>query len=289
MVQVGAIFTPAYPPESLREAALAAEAAGIPELWLWEDCFRESAMASMAAVLAWTERLRVGIGIAPMPLRNVATTAMELATIERLFPGRLLPGMGPGVLSWMEQVGARASSPLTLMREYIPALRALLAGEEVTFTGQYVALDRVRLDWPPIVPPPVYTAAGGPRMLQMSGEVADGTVIAAGVTPESATKRVAIARAAHEASGKPGRHTVVIYLMTVFGRDGAARAAAGMERMGVSPEERVYAAGDPAQVAEAVARYAASGIDSVLLQPVADDPDLGEFMAGAGEVVRLLG
>ena len=98
------------------------------ELWVWEDCFRESAFAAATAALAWSERIQVGIGIAPMPLRKVALTAMEIATIERMFPGRLLPGLGHGVLSWMGQVGARVASPLTLMREYVPALRDLLAG-----------------------------------------------------------------------------------------------------------------------------------------------------------------
>ena len=91
MRRVGAIFTPYSPPEALRDAALAAEASGVPELWLWEDCFRESAFAAASAVLAWTTDLRVGIGVAPMPLRNVALTAMEIATIERLFPGASHP------------------------------------------------------------------------------------------------------------------------------------------------------------------------------------------------------
>ncbi|HWM17320.1 MAG TPA: LLM class flavin-dependent oxidoreductase, partial [Microbacterium sp.] len=156
--RVGAIFLPDLPPERLRDFVQAAEGAGISELWLWEDCFREAAFSSAAAALAWTERLRIGIGIAPMPLRNVALTAMEIATTERMFPGRLLPGVGHGVLAWMGQVGARVASPLTLMREYIPALRALLAGEEVSVRGRYVRLEDVRLDWPPADLPPIYAA-----------------------------------------------------------------------------------------------------------------------------------
>jgi alkanesulfonate monooxygenase SsuD/methylene tetrahydromethanopterin reductase-like flavin-dependent oxidoreductase (luciferase family) len=50
----------------------AAEEAGLEELWLWEDCFAESGVAPAAAVLGWTQRLRVGIGLLPVPLRNVA-------------------------------------------------------------------------------------------------------------------------------------------------------------------------------------------------------------------------
>ena len=93
--RIGAIFTPDRPPEDFRHAVQLAEASGMDELWVWEDCFRESAFAAATAALAWSERIQVGIGIAPMPLRNVALTAMEIATIERMFPGRLLPGLGP--------------------------------------------------------------------------------------------------------------------------------------------------------------------------------------------------
>ena len=140
---------PTLPPEALHPLAAAADRHLDEASWLWEDCFSESGVAPAASVLAWTQTLRVGVGLFPVPLRNVALTAMELATLARLFPGRLLPGIGHGVLDWMEQVGAREASPLTLLREYGTALRRLLDGESVTTEGRYVSLDRVRLDWPP--------------------------------------------------------------------------------------------------------------------------------------------
>jgi alkanesulfonate monooxygenase SsuD/methylene tetrahydromethanopterin reductase-like flavin-dependent oxidoreductase (luciferase family) len=117
MTTLGAVFRPQLPPERLRAVASAAEDAGLDELWLWEDCFWESGIASAAAALAWTERLRVGIGLLPVPLRNVALTAMEAATLHRLFPGRVDIAVGHGVQEWMAQVGARVESPMTLLRE----------------------------------------------------------------------------------------------------------------------------------------------------------------------------
>ena len=69
---LGVVLVPTLPPERLRSVAEAADAAGLEELWLWEDCFRESGVATAAAALAWTDRLRVGIGLLPVPLRNVA-------------------------------------------------------------------------------------------------------------------------------------------------------------------------------------------------------------------------
>ena len=116
---VGVVFTPTRPPEQIRDFVVEAERLGLDEVLFFEDCFRESGMAAAVAALAWTERIRVGIGVLPMPFRNVALLAMEVATVERLFPGRFHLGVGHGVQDWMGQVGARVASPLTLMREYI--------------------------------------------------------------------------------------------------------------------------------------------------------------------------
>lgn len=139
---LGLAFVPSLPPERLKSLALTAEDNGFDQLWVWEDCFKQSSIASAATALAWTSRLQVGIGLMPVPLRNVALAAMELATLTRMFPGRLVAGIGHGVQAWMEQVGARPASPLTLLREYAVAMRRLLEGETVTCTGQYV-----RLSW----------------------------------------------------------------------------------------------------------------------------------------------
>src|SRR5258707_14859155 len=141
--RVGIVFRPQLPPERLREFVASAEAAGLDDVWLWEDCFLEGGLTSAAAALAWSSSVRVGLGLMPAPLRNPALAAMEIATLARLFPGRFAPAAGHGVLSWMAQVGARAASPMTLLREWVSAVRALLRGETVSVTGDYVNLDKV--------------------------------------------------------------------------------------------------------------------------------------------------
>ncbi len=285
--RIGAIFLPDLPPEALRDYAQAAEAAGVEELWLWEDCFREGAFSNAAAALAWTDRLRIGIGISPMPLRNVAIAAMEIASVERMFPGRLIPGVGHGVLSWMGQVGARVASPLTLMREYVPALRALLAGEKVTTQGRYVNLDAVQLDWPPAVAPGVLAAGEGPKTISLTGEVADGTVLTGGTSiaqVSAAVERIAAARAA---AGRDGAHDVVVYVAVAFGPDAATRASAQLELWGMPGETDRILVGDHPAVAEGVARYFAAGANAVILQPLHGDTDHDEFLRGVAEVARL--
>src|ERR1700712_1980218 len=224
MVNLGVIFPPDLAPEQLRPVALAAEESGLGELWLWEDCFAESGIATAAAVLAWTERLRVGIGLLPVPLRNVALTAMELATLARLFPGRLVPGIGHGVLDWMGQVGARVPSPMTLLDEYATALRELLHGQTVTTSGRYVTLDGVSLAWPPRTVPPVLVGAVGPRTLPLAGAVGDGVILTGETTVEQLPEAVRQVRAGRSDAGL-GTEPEVVVFVTVTGRPAAAEGA----------------------------------------------------------------
>jgi len=298
MTVLGAIFLPQLPPERLRSVALAAEEAGLAELWLWEDCFRESGVASAAAVLAWTGRLRVGVGLLPVPLRNVALTAMELATMHRLFPGRLRVAVGHGVQDWMAQVGARVESPMTLLREYVTALRALLRGEQVTVSGRYVRLDRVALDWPPPAtlaepegtgvrqPPAVLVGAVGDRTMRLSGEAADGTVLVAGTTPDGVRRARALIDEGRAAGGVAGDHRVVLFAHAATGPHAAPRLAAQQKLWGIEPGGDVGVAGDAATVAGVVRRWAAAGADTVVLQPTDDEPDLEGFVRFAATEVR---
>ncbi len=290
MTVLGTVFLPQWPPERLRAVAVAADEAGLDELWLWEDCFWYAGVAAAAAALAATRRLRLGIGLLPVPLRNVALTAMEIATLDRMFPGRLVAGVGHGVQDWMGQVGARVDSPLTLLAEYLDALRALLRGERVSVSGRYVHLDAVALDWPPATPTPVYAGAVGPRTLRLSGARADGTILTGGTTPD----QVALARAQIDAgrtgAGRTDPHPVVVYLAAALGPDAVPRMAAQRARWGPDVAEGAGVAGDAAAVAQAVRRYAGAGADTVVLQPTEDEPDPAGFArAVAGEVAPLLG
>lgn len=292
MTRLGVVFLPDWPPERLLPVARVADEAGLEELWLWEDCFKESGVASAAAALAATRRLRIGIGLLPVPLRNVALTAMEVATLHRLFDGRIVPAVGHGVQEWMAQVGARVSSPLTLLREYTVALRALLAGQQVTTAGRYVRLDAVALDWPPSPAPAILAGATGPRTLQLSGEVADGTVLTAGTTPA----RVRAARgpidAGRAAAGRTDAHTVVAYLHAATGPGAADRIATEYRRWGYDTRQdgrqEISVAGDAAAIADAVHRFASAGADTVVLQPTADEPDPEAFVRTIATQVRPL-
>jgi alkanesulfonate monooxygenase SsuD/methylene tetrahydromethanopterin reductase-like flavin-dependent oxidoreductase (luciferase family) len=275
---LGAVFLPQLPPERLRAVARAADEAGLDELWLWEDCVLESGVASVAAALAWTDRLRVGVGLLPVPLRNVALTAMEVATLHRLFPGRVHIGVGHGVQDWMKQVGAGVGSPLTLLREYVQALRALLAGERVTMDGRHVHLDGVALDWPPVGPAPILVGAVGPRTLRLSGELADGTILTGGTSPDRVREARELLDEGRRAAGRADEHPLTVYLHAATGPDADARMEAERIRWGYESTEDRMITGDAPAIAEQVRRWAEAGADAVVLQPTPDDPDPEGFV-----------
>ncbi|MFF3461399.1 LLM class flavin-dependent oxidoreductase [Streptomyces sp. NPDC002619] len=288
MTHLGAVFRPQLPPERLRTLARLADDTGLEELWLWEDCFLEGGISAAAAALAWTERVRIGVGLLPVPLRNVAVTAMEAATLHRLFPGRAILGVGHGVQDWMGQVGARAESPLTLLREHLDALRALLRGERLTVDGQYVKLDSVALDWPPPGPVDVFAGATGPRTLRLTGEAADGTILTAATPPDGVRRARRLIDEGREAAGRSGPHEVVVYLLAVTGADAAPRLRTELAAEGLESVPDLGAAGDAGAVAKAVQRLAEAGADTVILQPTADEPDPEGFVRFVAEEVRPL-
>ncbi|WP_432081434.1 LLM class flavin-dependent oxidoreductase [Streptomyces sp. WAC 04229] len=288
MTGLGAVFRPQLAPERLRSVARVADEAGLEELWLWEDCFREGGISTVAAALAWTERVRVGVGLLPVPLRNVAITAMEAATLHRMFPGRAVLGVGHGVQDWMGQVGARAESPLTLLREYLLALRGLLDGQRVTTEGRYVRLDDVALDWPPAGAVDVFAGATGPRSLRLAGEAADGTVLTASTPPDGVRRARRLIDEGREAAGRTDAHTVVVYLLAATGSGAAERLRAELVAEGDADVPGLGVAGDAEAVAEAVRRLAEAGADTVILQPTGDEPDPEAFVRFAAEDVRPL-
>ena len=180
----GLCFHREEPAASVVERARAAEAAGFDEFWVIEDCFYTAGVSLAATALAVTDDITVGLGILPVVARNPAVTAMELATLAELAPGRLHAGLGHGVQSWMAQMDAKVASPLTVLEETFDAVQRLLAGERLDVAGRYVRLQDVALDQPPTIKPLVSAGVRGPKSLEISGRVADGTILADFVSAE---------------------------------------------------------------------------------------------------------
>jgi len=249
---IGVVFRPQSPPEDLQGVVAAADQAGIDELWLWEDCFLEGGLTTATAALAWSTRLRVGIGLLPVPLRNPALVAMEVATVARLWPGRFICALGHGVQEWMHQVGAGVDSPMTLLREHTSAVQSLLAGDTVTVSGQYVSLDAVALDWPPPKPPTVLLGARGPRTIRLAGELTDGVLLDSIVDPAVVRRSRQLVDGARSGSGRAGEAQVTAYTQIDTQADPGS--------LGSRADERVQALRE-------------AGADAVVLQATGEHPD----------------
>ncbi len=263
---VGVVFRPQQPPEALEAVVRAVDEAGVPELWLWEDCFLEGGLTTATAALAWSRRLRVGVGLLPVPLRNPALAAMEIATIARLFPDRFVPAIGHGVQDWMAQVGARVESPMALLREHAFALRSLLGGRSVQVGGRYVHLDGVALDWPPATRPPLLVGARGDKTIRLAGEVADGVLLDSVTGPDVVRRGRALVDEGRAAAGRAGRAVVTVYTEVDPTQPSATLAR---------------------QVPERVAALHDAGADAVVLQATHEHPDpmpLVEALATTGLV-----
>lgn len=208
---VGVMLPRDLPATRVLEFARAAEDLGFDELWVVEDLGFRGGFTQAAAVLGATGRLRVGIGILPAAVRNPVYAAMEIATLEQLFPGRTDVGIGHGMPGWMRQAGCWPERPLAFLTEYVSTVRALLAGEEA-------AGARLEPSAVPAAVPPLVLGVRGPRSLAASGRIADGTVLAEPTTPEYAA-------ASLDTIAPAGPHRVIAYNVGAVDDD-AARARA---------------------------------------------------------------
>lgn len=284
--RIGCVYRPQFAPERLATVAGVADASGLDELWLWEDCFLAGGISGASIALSHSSHLAVGVGVLPVPMRNVALTAMEIATLARAFPGRLRIGVGHGVQDWMAQIGEKVDSPMTLLREHLTCLTALLRGEYVTFHGRYVQLDGVQLDWPPHTVPELLVGATGPKTLRLSGELASGTVIAGGTTPDALRSAVVDIRAglALRAQQQPA-HSIVSYVLCTTGPNARQDLHDEIDHWGFDPDSDVGVAGAADDIAVAAQRWIDAGADTIVFQPRAAT-SIEEFVDFVGADVR---
>lgn len=188
------------------EIARYAEERGVEAIWQADTRLARDCVVLMSAFLARTQRLKIGSAILPIWTRNAAVIAATWSTMYELAPGRVMLGLG----AWWEpiasRVGVRREKPLQAMREHVEAIRQLFTMEEVTYQGEFVKLDRVKLDVvygntsPRQIP--IYIGATGPKMLQLAGEICDGVVLNYVVSVDYIKQAIEQVRIGAQRSGK---------------------------------------------------------------------------------------
>jgi 5,10-methylenetetrahydromethanopterin reductase len=165
-----------------------AEQRGFEAVWQAESRLVRDAIVPMAAYAAVTDRLKVGSGVINNWTRNIGLLAATFLTLDDLAPNRIICGIGAWWDPLARNVGIDRRKPLTAMRETVEVLRRLLAMERVTYHGEFVHVDGIELDVvhgrrePRNVP--IMIGATGDKMMEMTGEIADGCVLNYCVPPE---------------------------------------------------------------------------------------------------------
>jgi 5,10-methylenetetrahydromethanopterin reductase len=165
-----------------------AESKGFEAVWQAESRMVRDAIVPMAAFAAVTDRIKIGSGVINNWTRNAALIAATFLTLDDLAPDRALLGIGAWWDPLAKNVGINRTKPLQAMREVVEACRRLLNAETVTYHGEFVHLDGVKLDvvhgrkGPRNVP--IYIGATGPQMMELTGEIADGVVLNYLVSPQ---------------------------------------------------------------------------------------------------------
>ncbi|NJN99239.1 MAG: LLM class flavin-dependent oxidoreductase [Anaerolineales bacterium] len=189
-----------------------AEERGFSEIWQADTRLARDCVVLMSAFLTETRRLRLGSGVLPIWTRNPAVIAATWSTMWELAGtlddgrSRVMLGLG----AWWEpiagRVGVKRERPLQAIRENIEAVRRLFTMDEVTYHGDFVHLDRVKLDvaYGDTSPRniPIYVGATGDKMLELTGELCDGVVLNYVVSVDYIRRAVGLVEQGAKKAGK---------------------------------------------------------------------------------------
>jgi 5,10-methylenetetrahydromethanopterin reductase len=183
-----------------------AEDQGFEAVWQAESRLVRDAIVPMAAYAAVTDRIKIGSGVINNWTRNIGLLAATFLTMDDLAPDRVICGIGAWWDPLARNVGIERKKPLKAMRETVEVLRRLLNMERVTFHGEFHHVDGIELD---VVHGrkesrnvPIMIGATGKKMMELTGEIADGVVLNYCVPPEYNDRALELLEKGAQKSGK---------------------------------------------------------------------------------------
>jgi len=163
------------------DLALEAERLGLDVCWVAE-AWGADAPTALGWLAGRTRRMLLGAGVIQVGTRTAVAVAQAARTLAELSEGRFLLGLGasgPQVIEGLH--GVAFARPLTRLRETVEVVRMALAGEKIAYSGETVTIPLpggegrpMRLSGAPYPDIPIYLATLSPRMLRLTGEIADG-------------------------------------------------------------------------------------------------------------------
>ena len=223
-----------------RDVSKAAAKLGYTSIWTPEgngqDSFHLCVQRWQATADVIPGGLTTGIAVSPVMYRTPLSFAMEGGTVSEITGGKFIMGIGSGGAYRPQAraaLGVGRMSALALMRDYVTVVRGLVRGERVDHEGPTTTLKGMRLGIRPAPETPVYLGALGPRMLELSGELADGASLNWCTPEQIAWSRERIAEGATRAGRDPSEINVAEYIRICVDDDvDAARIALAKATMG---------------------------------------------------------
>lgn len=142
---------------------------GVSDVVFWPDCF-----VLLALIARETTEIQLGPMVTNPYSRHPAVLAGIMATLQDASAGRAFLGIGVG--AGLEAVGETYPRPVAHLRESVTVIRALLAGEEVDFSGSTLSVAHSRMIGP-VAPVPIAIGSRSPQIMRLAGEIADTALV----------------------------------------------------------------------------------------------------------------
>lgn len=258
-------------------------------LWLSErvtgDCPDPIVGLSVAAGL--TQRIKLGFSVLVVPGRNPMLLAKELATLDCLSGGRLLPAFGLGAVDPGEQqaFGVQRSERASRFDEVLPLLRRFWAGEEVDHDGDFHHFEGAGVRPRPAQDPlDIWLGGIAPSELARCGRLGDGW-LPSFCTPDDVRLGIPAIQAHAEAAGRQvdPEHFGALLPYTEGPLPEVAAAGIARRRPGVDPAEVVASGLDGLRTL--IERHIAAGASKFVVVPLSEPASWADHLAAVAEVV----
>ncbi len=257
------------------------EAGGVDSLWQSDRLVSPQPalepMALMAALAGGTERLKFGMNVVVLPLRDPLLVAKQCATIDHLSGGRLLPAFGVGNARSADWEAAGLSPRFRGARadEALELLTRLWSESDVSFRGEYYSVRGLTIAPGPVQQPlPLWIGGASEAAIRRTARVGTGWLGGLQTVAQTRETVAAIRRASSEA-GRPldDDHYGATFAFRFGSRDDAAveQAAAPLRRLGGELLDDYLAVGDAGAILARLESFVEAGVSKFVLRPLAGD------------------
>jgi probable F420-dependent oxidoreductase len=258
------------------------EAGGLDSVWLSERLVSSGPMlepvTTLAAIAGRTSRLKFGMYVTVLPLRDPLVLAKELATLDFLSDGRLLPAFGVGADTSPEwqALGVNAGNRGRRTNEMLVLMRRLWSEDHVTFEGRYYQYKDVTISpKPKQAELPAWVGGASAAALERAARYGTGWVASSTQTLAGIAESIATIKARTADLGRPfdAEHfgASIAYRFGAWDEPPVQRNLEGLvARLGSEDAARAQlAVGDAEDIARVIESYVAAGITKFVLRPIA--------------------